>query len=135
MALDPIVVARIVALLQDGRGQRETARIVGASLCGVGRVYQRFLETGLIRPGCGRKRVTAQRDDRFLVSTSLWNRKTTAVSLRNQLEEVRNVNVSVWTVRRILYAAELSCRRMATGPRLQHQHRTARLTFARVHVR
>jgi hypothetical protein len=29
MPLDPVIVARIVALIQDGRGQRETARIVG----------------------------------------------------------------------------------------------------------
>jgi transposase len=73
MPLDPVIVARIVALIQDGRGQR--ARIVGKSLCAVQNVYQRYEETGLItrRPGSGRKRVTTQRDDRFLVSTSLRN--------------------------------------------------------------
>lgn len=136
MPLGPIVVARIIALLEDGRGQRETARIVGVSLCGVQRVFQRYQETGLItrRPGSGRKRVTTQRDDRFLVSRSLRNRTATAVSLRNQLQEVRDVNVSEWTVRRRLRAAGLSCRRMATGPPLQPRHRNARLTFARNHL-
>jgi transposase len=48
MPLDPVIEARIVALIQDGRGQRETARIVGKSLCAVQNVYQRYEETGLI---------------------------------------------------------------------------------------
>ncbi|CAH1378431.1 unnamed protein product, partial [Tenebrio molitor] len=96
MPLDSVIVARIVALIQDGRGQRETARIVGKSLCAVQNVYQRYEETGLItrRPGSGRKRVTTRRDDRFLVSTSLRNRTASAVLLRNQLQEVRDVNVN-----------------------------------------
>jgi transposase len=136
MPLDPVIVARIVALIQDGRGQRETARIVGKSLCAVQNVYQRYEETGLItrRPGSGRKRITTQRDDRFLVSTSLRNRTASAVLLRNQLQEVRDVNISEWTVRRRLCAAGLSCRRMATGPPLQRRHRIARLAFARNHL-
>lgn len=136
MPVDAIVAARIVALIEDGRGQRETARIVGKSLCAVQKVYRRYEETGLItrRQGSGRKRVTSQRDDRFLVSTSLRNRTASAVLLRNQLQEVRNVNVSEWTVRRRLHAAGLSCRRMATGPPLQRRHRIARLNFARNHV-
>ncbi|KAH0813360.1 hypothetical protein GEV33_009431 [Tenebrio molitor] len=43
----------------------------------------RYEETGLItrRPGSGRKRITIQRDDRFLVSTSLPNRTASAVFL------------------------------------------------------
>jgi hypothetical protein len=53
------------------------------SLCAVQNVYQRYEETGLItrRPGSGRKRITIQRDDRFLVSTSLPNRTASAVFL------------------------------------------------------
>jgi hypothetical protein len=52
-------------------------------LCAVQNVYQRYEETGLItrRPGSGRKRITIQRDDRFLVSTSLPNRTASAVFL------------------------------------------------------
>lgn len=136
MPLDPIVVARIVALIEDGREKRETARIVGKSLCAVQNVYQRYQETGLItrRPGSGRKRVTTQRDDRFLVSRSLRNRTASAVFLRNQLQEVRNVIVSERTVRRRLHSNSLSCRRMATGPPLHRRHRIGRLAFARNHL-
>jgi hypothetical protein len=78
MLLDPIVVARIVTLMQDGREQRETARIVGKSLCAQQNVYQGFEVTGLItrRPGSGRKRVTIPRDNRFFSDCKFaeWNR-------------------------------------------------------------
>jgi hypothetical protein len=55
MPLDPIIVARIVALIQDGRGQHETGRIFGKSLCAAQNVYRGYVETGLIsrRPGSG----------------------------------------------------------------------------------
>lgn len=63
MSLDPIVVAKIVTLLEDGSWQRETGRIVGFNLYTVQRVYQRFLDTDLNvrRPAeSGRNRVTIQ---------------------------------------------------------------------------
>lgn len=66
--------------------------------------------------------------------TSLRNGTATAISLQNQLQEARNVNVREWIVRRRLHAAGLSCRRMATGSPLQQQHRTVRFTFVRNHV-
>lgn len=67
MPLDPITVARILALIQDGRGQRETARIVGKNLRAVQNAYQRYQKTGPItrRQGSGRKSVTTQRNDRL----------------------------------------------------------------------
>ena len=135
MAINPVVAARIVAAIEDGRGQRETARNVGITLSSVQRVFQRYEETGLLtrRPGSGQGRTTTARDDRFLVSSALRNRTVTAVSLRNHLEEVRNVNISEWTVRRPLHAAGLSSRTRATGPPLSREHRIARLNFAREH--
>lgn len=136
MSINPVVAARIVAALEDGRGQRETARNVGVSLSSVQRVWQRYQETGLLtrRPGSGRGRTTTPRDDRFLLSSALRNRTVTAVSLRNHLQEVRNVNISEWTVRRRLHDAGLSSRSRATGPPLSRQHRIARLNFAREHL-
>lgn len=56
---------------------------------------------------------TTARDDRFL---GLRIVMVTAVTLRNLLQEVRNVNVSDWTVRRRLHAAGLFSRTRATGP-------------------
>lgn len=42
-----------------------------------------------------------------------------------EIQEVRNSNVSEWTVKRRLHASALS---------LQQQHRIAKLTFARNHI-
>lgn len=136
MAINPVVAARIVAALEDGRGQRETARNFGVSLSSVQRIMQRYEETALLtrRPGSGRGRSTTARDDRFLISNTLRNRTVTAVFLRNHLQAVRNVNISEWTVRRRLRDAGLSSRTRATGPPLSREHRTARLNFARNHL-
>ncbi|KAI4460720.1 transposable element-related [Holotrichia oblita] len=86
------------------------------------------------RPGSGRGRTTTARDDRFLVFSALRNRTVTAVSLRNHLREVRNVNISEWTVRRRLHPAGLSSRTRATGPPFSSEHRIARLNFAREYL-
>lgn len=135
MDLSPEVVAGIVALLQDGRSQCYVSRRFGCSRSTVQRVYLRFLETGSYarRPGSSRPRISSNRDDRFITNLSLRNRHLTAVQIRNELQHVRNVNISERTVRRRLNEANLFCRRPATGPELTREHRVARLRFAREH--
>lgn len=63
------MVARIIALLQNRREQRETARIV----CGVQKIFQHYQETAWItrRSGYERNTVTTQRDDSFWYS-QIW---------------------------------------------------------------
>lgn len=135
MSVPAETVAAIVALLEDGRSQSYVANRYGVSRSTVQRLHARFLETGVYtrRPGTGPRRRTTARDDRFLVIRSLRNRHVTAVSLRNQLQEIRNVNVSERTVRRRLAEANLTACRPAAGPELSRQHRVARLQFAREH--
>lgn len=135
MPLSAETVAAIAALIDDGRSQRYVANRFMVSRSTVQRVYTRFIETGAYtrRPGTGPSRVTTNRDDRFIVSVSLRNRHLTAVETRNELQHVRNVNVSERTVRRRLNEANLVSRRPATGPELLREHRVARLQFAREH--
>lgn len=45
-------------------------------------------------PGTGKKRSTTQRDDRFIVSTSLNNRRLSTVELRRQFCEIKTVSIS-----------------------------------------
>lgn len=136
MSINPVDATRIVASLEDGHSQRETARNIGVSLSSVQRIWQRYQETDLLtrRPGSGRRRVTTARDDGFIVCYALRNRTVTAVFLRNHLQEVRNVNISEWTIRRRLHDSGLSSRMRATGPPLSREHRIARLIFAREHL-
>lgn len=128
--------AQAVALLQQGLSQREVARELNMSQSAVSRVYRKYQETGSFerRTGSGRKRCTSERDDRFIVTTSLRNRALTGVQVQQELRETRAVVASEWTVRRRLKAANLTPKRPATGPKLTPAHRVARLSFAREHV-
>ena len=128
-------VARIVALLETGMSQRNVAHTCEVSRSTVQYVYKRYLETGghIRRSGSGRGRKTSARDDRFIVSTCLRNRHRSAVEVQTMLRQVRNVNVSEWTVRRRLREQNLKPYRPATGPKLTTAHKVARLRFAHEH--
>jgi hypothetical protein len=65
---------------------------------------------------------------------SLKNPHMTAVEIRNQLERVREVNVSERIVRRRLGEANLGAYRPATGSELLRGHRVSRLLFAQEHL-
>lgn len=127
---------QVVLLIQQGLSQREVARRLNLSQSAVSRVYRRFQDTNSYsrRPDNSRRRRTSERDDRFIVSTSLRNRHLTGVAVQQRLREVRGVAVSQWTVRRRLNEANLTPKRPARGPKLTTAHRQARLAFAREHI-
>ncbi|CAH2105472.1 unnamed protein product [Euphydryas editha] len=84
-------VAQIVALVREGLDQRTIARNLNLNQSTASRVYRRFLNRGSYekRPGSGRTRATTNRNDRFIVSTSLRNRFLTSVNIKTELSEVR----------------------------------------------
>lgn len=132
MVLSATDAARVVALIEDGRNQRYVARFLQIPRTTIQRVVKRHRETGLYsrRPGSGRKRSTSAIDDRFIVLKTLRDRHTTSVETRTRLQEVRQVNVSLRTVRRRLNEHGLIAWRPLKGP----EHRVARLHFARNNV-
>lgn len=136
MDTTPENAAQVVALIEAGHNQVTVARQLNISRYSVRRVYQRYRETGGYerRRGSGRARATTARDNRFLKLKSLQNRRLTAVDLAHQLQEVREVEVSRWTVRRRLAEGDLTAHRPANGPKLTPAHRQARLRFAQEHV-
>lgn len=83
MPLNSQVIAKVLALVEDGRSIRYAARTVRAAYTTVHRAIVRFRETHTYtrRPGSGRPRATTTRDDRFLVSMVLRNRHATAVEI------------------------------------------------------
>lgn len=68
------------------------------------RAYRRYLETGgfVRRQGRPQTRVTTERQDRFIFTTSLRNRHLTSVQIQNQLRNFHEVSVCPRTVRRRL---------------------------------
>lgn len=136
MDTTPAEAAQVVALLQAGMSQRSVAHRLHISRRAVQNVYHRYLETGgfIRRRGTGRHRATSARDDRYIVSSSLRNRRLNSVQLQHRLREVRRVSISRWTVRRRLHESNLRAHRAAIGPVLSRAHRQARLQFARDHI-
>lgn len=133
MPLEATAVARAVALEDEGYSQRRIARTLGVPRTTIRDAIRRFRETGSYtrRPGQGRHRCTSARDDRFIVSNILRNRFRTASETRTQLSDVRNVTVSVRTIRRRLAEHNLKAFRPARVPELLPRHKRARLQFAR----
>ncbi|KAJ8737451.1 hypothetical protein PYW08_000046 [Mythimna loreyi] len=136
MDTSPTEAAQVVALLDSGLSQRVVAARLHLSLSSVHRVYKRYRETGLFtrRSGSGRNRVTSERDDRFIVTTSLRNRRLNAFQLQQRFRVVRRVAVSDSTIRRRLKDRGLVPHKPANGPKLTADHRRARLNFAREHL-
>ncbi|XP_072400174.1 uncharacterized protein [Diabrotica undecimpunctata] len=131
---DPVV--RIISPIEDGRGQRYVANLVGVNQSTVSRVVVRYRETGLYerRAVTGRPRATTHLNNRFLVLQALRRRHVTASQLQYDLAETRNVRVSSETVRHILRQSGIRARVAATAPRLTREHRIAGLTFTREQV-
>lgn len=136
MPLDAAGAARAVALADAGFSQRRIGRMLGYPRTTIQDAIRRYRETGSYtrRPGQGRRRCTSERDDRYIVSNVLRNRFTTASEARNRLFEVRNVSVSLRTIRRRLAEKGLGSFRPARVPELTSAHRRARLAFAREHL-
>lgn len=137
MDTSPELAAQAVALLQSGLSQRNVSTQLHISRSAVQRVYHRFLETGgYVRRLRGpRLRVTTERQDRFMVTTSLRNRHLTSVQIQEQLRDFHGVAVSARTVRRRLAERGLRPHKPANGPKLERAHRMSRLQFARQHSR
>lgn len=127
---------KAVTLINEGYSQRYVANLLGVTQSTISRTFKRFNELGSYSrtPGQGRKKSTNARDERYLVNTSLRNRRFTSSELSRALAAARNVIVSARTVRRRLNEGRLHSRRPATAPLLTREHRVMRLRFAREHV-
>lgn len=96
VTITPEVAAQVVALIEDGRSRRYVARSLNLSVSTMQRSYNRYLETNSFqrRPSSGRPRITDEHDDRFVLN-SLRDRHQTAVHIRNNLRDIRHINVLI----------------------------------------
>ena len=74
------------------------------------------------------------RDDRFIVSTTLRYRRLNVFQVQQQLREIRGMAISQWIVRRRLHESNLTSKTPAIGSKLTPAHHQARLRFAREHL-
>ena len=124
---------RAMGWLQEGISAREVGRRLGVSDSVIRRLRDRFQATGSAeeRARSGRPRATSRRNDRSIVLATLRNRTVTARTLRGNLRQAANVNVSETTIRRRLHESNLLSRAAAVRLPLTPRHRQARLAFCR----
>ncbi|GFV14130.1 transposable element Tcb2 transposase [Trichonephila clavipes] len=101
----------------------------------VGRIWNRFLETGSAgqRPGQDRRRVTTPNEDRYLVLTARRHRNMNATLLQH-LRSATGTTVSTQTVQTRLHGVGLYARRPMVCVRLTSRHRRDRREWATEHV-
>ncbi|GFU33089.1 transposable element Tcb2 transposase [Trichonephila clavipes] len=106
---------RIVGMLESSRSQTKVSRILNVDQSVISRLWQRFQRTRDVTrpPVSGRPRVTAPRQDRYLVISARRQRGSTIRSLGSALTVATGIRISRQTVYRRLNLAGLYARRPA----------------------
>ncbi|GFU04808.1 transposable element Tcb2 transposase [Trichonephila clavipes] len=102
----------------------------------VGRIWNRFLETGSAgrRPGQGRRLATTPNEDRYLVLTAQRHRNMNATLLQQHLRSATGTTVSIQTIRNWLRSVGMYARRPMVCVRLTLRHRRDCREWATEHV-
>ncbi|GFV66140.1 transposable element Tcb2 transposase [Trichonephila clavipes] len=102
----------------------------------VGRIWNRFLETGRAgrRSGQSRRRATTPNEDRYLVLTARRHRNMNTTLLLQHLRSATGTTVSTLTARNRLHGVGLYARRPLVCVRLTARHRRDRREWATEHL-
>ncbi|GFY11011.1 transposable element Tcb2 transposase [Trichonephila clavipes] len=94
----------------------------------VGRIWNRFLETGSAgrRPGQGRRRATMPNEDHYFVLTAQRHRNMNATLLHQHLRSATSTTVSTETVRNRFHGVAMYAHRSMICVRLISRHRLDR---------
>ena len=125
---------RAIALILQGRSQRDVAQQFGVHESTISRLVQRLRATGRLidRPRSERPRVTTQRQDIRLVH--LRNRLRTATETAREVIGTHSRRVCPRTVRNRLREFDLRPRRPYVGPNLTPRRRQRRMQWLRAHA-
>lgn len=126
---------KIKLLHENGKSQKEIAKLVECSRCAVQSAIKRFAQTGSHsnKPRTGRKRITTKREDRKLVRESIKNRKKTSSELAAALSEEAGKPISARTARRRLGEAGLKGCKARKKPWLSVANKRKRYEWALRH--
>lgn len=133
--LSQIERAKIVFMLEEGYTQSEIAKTMKCSRCAVQYTLNRhrIFNTFSSLPRTGRKKITGAREERFLVRTSLQNRKKTSKQLAEEMKTLCSVDISARTIRRRLGEKGLKGCKARKKPWLSEANRKKRLNWAKFH--
>ena len=104
---------RIIGMLLAGQTQRHVGRQFNVSHPVVGRVWQRYLDTGSVveRAGRGRPRKTKDRDDRYIVNMAKRRRFESAKTLNANFREASGVRICEQT-----FSSQYPCSQASRPP-------------------
>ncbi|GFT34572.1 transposable element Tcb2 transposase [Trichonephila clavipes] len=133
--IDDFMRGRIIGKIEEGRKITDVAREFDIAHSVVSRLWKSFKTTGMCsrRHRGGRVRSTTPAEDRYIVLSAKWNRRTTAQKVANQFLAASGKQISRNTVARPLRGGGLYARRPVVCVPLTRQHRTARLQWCREH--
>ncbi|XP_072925557.1 uncharacterized protein [Hemitrygon akajei] len=100
---------KVVILHQQGLSQAEISRQTGVSRCAVKALLKKHKETGKIedQKRSGRPRKLSAAEERYIILTSLLNRKKSSTAISSELTETTGTQVHPSTVRRSLVRSGL----------------------------
>ena len=129
--------SRALGMLQAGLSTRNVAATFGVAQSTISRLLQRFNATNTVsdRPRSGRPRSTTRRQDIFVRTSCLRNRRMSARGLQCELRRATGVNISDQTIRNRLRDVNIRSRRQAVRIPLTPRHRRLRLAWCRQHLR
>ena len=127
---------RAIALILQGRSQRDVAQQFGVHESTISRLGQRLRATGRLtdRPRSGCPRVMTQRQDRRIRLVHLRNRLRTATETAREVIGTHGRRVCPMTVRNRLREFDLRPRRPYVGPNLTPRRRQRRMQWLRAHA-
>ena len=127
---------RAIALILQGRSQRDVAQQFGMHESTISRIVQRLRATGRLtdRPRSGRPRVTTQCHDRRICLVHLRNRLRTATETAREVIGIHGRRVCPRIVRNRLREFDLRPRRPYVGPNLTPRRRQRRMQWLRAHA-
>ncbi|GFW50896.1 transposable element Tcb1 transposase [Trichonephila clavipes] len=133
--IDDFFPGRIIGKIEEGRKITDVAREFDIAHSVASRLWKSFKTTEICsrRHGGGRVRSTTPAEDRHIVLSAKWNRRTTAHQVANQFLAASGKQISRKTVARRLRGGGLYARRPVVCVPLTRQHRTNRLQYCREH--
>jgi len=126
----------MVRMSTNGHSVRKIAQTLTLSPSTVGYVLKKWKSTGdtANKPRKGRPRKITATVARALVREVKKEPRTTCTSLKKQLQQTADLNVSAETVRRVLRSSGLNGRVARKKPLLKKIHKQRWLQFAREHA-
>lgn len=126
----------ILKLVCEGKSYRETAKIVGRSLCAVHNVVKKFRNEGNLqnKTGRGRKCILKPRDEQYIVRQIKANPRTSVPKLTTEVSGRIGKSISIETVRNVLRKAGFNGRVARKKPFINSVNRHKRLEFAKKYI-